>query len=202
MIIKKVIAILIIITYTIIVPGAIIYALYTRHRNKKKQNIAQQNIERERFNEINNTQIKIERVPINESNNTNTYNNQYQPRYLLTINEKNQFKKIIEWAKPRGLLVFTKVRLMDIVTPRNENNYRTLHWKIQAKHVDFIICDSNIRIKGIIEIEDNSHKAKDRKERDKFVKEVLESCGYKYLQTYNITQNELDRLCGYNNDQD
>ena len=122
----------------------------------------------------------------------------YQPKYLMTLNEKAQYKKIKYWANNKRLIVFTKVRLLDLITPRNnKRNFQTLLWKIQAKHVDFVICDQDIRVKCIIEISDSSHKREDRAERDRFVNEVLTACGYRVLQTYNVTQEELNNICGY-----
>lgn len=123
---------------------------------------------------------------------------EYQAQYLMTINEKNQFRKIQSWANKHNLIVFTKVRLLDLVAPKkSQNNYKGALWKIQAKHIDFIICDQNINVKCVIEINDSSHNRQDRKERDNFVTEILESCGYKLLMTYNITDEQLDNVCGY-----
>lgn len=127
------------------------------------------------------------------------YDQAYQPRYLMTLNEKSQYRKIQIWAETKGLIVFTKVRLLDLIEPRkNQNNYKARLWKIQAKHVDFVICDKEIRVKCIIEINDNSHKRTDRTERDQFISEVLAACGYKVLQSYNITNEQLDHFLGYN----
>lgn len=127
------------------------------------------------------------------------YKNSYEPKYLMTLNEKAQFKKLQAWTQGRGLIIFSKVRLLDLITPRKgQGNYKSLLWKIQAKHVDFVICDKDIRIKCIIEINDNSHKQANRYQRDQFVVEVLAACGYKVLQTYNVTNEQLDQICGFN----
>lgn len=132
----------------------------------------------------------------------NEYENSYEPKYLMSLNEKAQYKAIAKWAQERKLIVFTKVRLLDLITPRKgQNNYKALLWKIQAKHVDFVICDKDIRVKCIIEINDNSHLRTDRVERDEFVTEVLKACGYKVLQTHNATYEQLDKICGYSEQQ-
>lgn len=124
------------------------------------------------------------------------YNKSYEPKYLMTLNEKAQFRKLQAWAQSRGVIVFSKVRLLDLITPRKgQDNYKGLLWKIQVKHVDFVICDKDIRVKCIIEVNDNSHKRADRSERDQFVTDVLTACGYKVIQTYNVTDEQLDQLC-------
>lgn len=138
--------------------------------------------------------ISIQKVE--EQNKTIEY--KYEPQHLMTTNEKIQFRKIQIWANKHNLLIFTKVRLLDLITPRrDQQNYKGALWKIQSKHVDFVICDQEIRVKCIIEINDRSHNQQDRIERDKFVLEVLQACGYKMLMTYNITDEQLDKICGY-----
>lgn len=128
------------------------------------------------------------------SNITN-YSDKYQARYLLTKNEWHNFKKLKAIADVKGYLVFPKVRLLDIIEPRRGiEHYKTLLYKIQAKHVDFIICDQNVHIKAVIELDDNSHYKENRKERDQFVEQVLKSVGYKVIRTKYITDDILDLI--------
>lgn len=151
-------------------------------------------------NKYTNSNEIIKKNEISETSNiTIEYSKSYEPKYLMTLNEKAQFRKLQAWAQSRGFIVLSKVRLLDLITPRTgQNNYKGLLWKIQAKHVDFVICDKDIRIKCIIEISDNSHKRADRSERDRFVADVLTACGYKVLQTYNVTNEQLDQICNIN----
>ena len=126
------------------------------------------------------------------------YTKSYEPKYLMTTNEKAQYRKLLQWASKHNLIVFSKVRLLDLITPRkNQENYKGALWKIQAKHVDFVICDQDIRIKVIVEINDGSHNRQDRTQRDSFVTDVLQACGYKVLMIYNITEEQLNSVCGY-----
>lgn len=127
-----------------------------------------------------------------------SYRQSYKREYLLSINEKNQYWKLRQWADTRRMIIFTKVRLLDLISPRsNQQNYKTLLWKIQAKHVDFVICDTSINIKCVVEIMDSSHNQPDRIERDRFVREVLTACGYCVIQTYNINPETLNKVCGF-----
>lgn len=87
----------------------------------------------------------------------------YKWKYLFSLNEKHEFRKLLDWANQNNLYVFPKVRLLDIIEPRrNIDNYKSLFWKIQAKHVDFVVCDEDFKIKFIIELDDNSHDTKKR----------------------------------------
>lgn len=123
------------------------------------------------------------------------YSHSYQRKYLLTKNEYHEYLKLRQYATERRLLVCPKVRLLDIIEPRKgEKNYKTLFYKIQAKHVDFVICDQNLRIKAILELDDNSHNQKNRKDRDTFVDQILTSVGYKVIRVRSITETTLDDL--------
>lgn len=85
--------------------------------------------------------------------------------------------------------------MLDLIEPRRDTgNYMSLLGKIQSKHVDFVICDQNLYVKAILEIDDNSHNRADRRERDLFVDEVLTSVGYQVIRTRSITEDTLKSL--------
>ncbi|MGN0977996.1 MAG: DUF2726 domain-containing protein [Faecousia sp.] len=123
------------------------------------------------------------------------YSNSYQAKYLLTNNEWHQYQKLKEIADVKGYVICPKVRLLDFIEPkRGEKKYKTLLYKIQAKHVDFLICDANMTIKAVVEIDDSSHERKDRKDRDEFVDLILRSVGYKVIHTRYVTNDILDLI--------
>lgn len=123
------------------------------------------------------------------------YSQSYQAKYLLTRNEWHEYKKLKQYATDKGLQICPKVRLLDIVEPRKgAEHYKSLFYKIQAKHVDFLICDQDLRIKAIVELDDNSHNKADRQERDKFVDQVLTGCGFKVIHTRAVTEETLAGL--------
>lgn len=121
--------------------------------------------------------------------------NAYQRSWLFTYNEKEAYTKLLPIAKELGYTVFAKVRLLDLVEPMKGNpKYKTYFYKIQAKHVDFVLCDEKLVARYIIELDDSSHDAKERKERDEFVDQVLTSVGYKIIHTRNITEDLKTKL--------
>ena len=123
------------------------------------------------------------------------YSQSYQAKYLLTKNEWHEHKKLQKLAAERGLVVCPKVRLLDIIEPRKgQKDYKSLFYKIQAKHVDFLICDQAMHIKAVVELDDNSHNQKDRQERDTFVDQILTGVGYKVIRTHSITETTLDEI--------
>lgn len=170
--------------------------LIIRHMNKKRTKQEAEYLAKKIAEEM---KYEEETEYNKDVKNKENYNITYEPKYLMSLNEKSQYRKLYQWANNHNLIVFCKVRLLDLITPRkNQENYKGALWKIQAKHVDFVICDQDIRVKCIVEISDGSHNRQDRADRDNFVTEVLQACGYKVLMTYNISDVELDKICGYN----
>lgn len=129
------------------------------------------------------------------SENLFEYHGKYQKRYLLTKHEYSEYKKLKEYASKRDLQICPKVRLLDLIEPRRgEAQYKALFYKIQAKHVDFVICDQNLYVKAILELDDSSHDQADRKKRDEFVDTVLKDVGYKIIRTRSISETTLDEI--------
>ena len=122
------------------------------------------------------------------------YSSAYKPKYLLTKNEWHEYKKLKEYATGKELQICPKVRLLDIVEPKQGSGYMSLMGKIKSKHVDFLITDTNLHIKAIIELDDSSHDRSDRKERDAFIDQVLTGVGYKVIHTRSITEETLEGL--------
>ncbi len=119
----------------------------------------------------------------------------YQRRFLLTKNEWANYKKLKELADAAELVICPKVRLLDLVEPRKgEAKYKTLLYKIQSKHVDFVLCDRDLHVKAVVELDDSSHDRADRKERDQFVDTVLQGVGYTVIHTRAVTADTLNTI--------
>lgn len=127
-----------------------------------------------------------------------TKNSQFQNAYeatpILTQNEYRNYKTLNDAATQKGYIVWSKVRLADIVKPRNDSQYMSRFGKIKSKHVDFVILDPNMQIRAIIELDDNSHDRQDRKDRDNFVDTILQDCGFKVIHTRHITSDILNGI--------
>lgn len=125
---------------------------------------------------------------------SNNWHECYEKRWLFTRNERPQHKKITEWASQKGYIVLAKVRMGDLVNVRQDKRWsQGLWYKVSQKHLDFVICKSNLDPIIAIEIQDGSHNDLKAMETDAFKKIVLESCGYKMLQIYDVTDEILDR---------
>ena len=74
--------------------------------------------------------------------------------------------------------------------------YKTYLYKIQAKHVDFVLCDAKLVARYIIELDDSTHDTESRKKRDAFVDEVVQSVGYQILHVRAIDETIREKLKG------
>lgn len=119
----------------------------------------------------------------------------YQRKPLFTRNEWQNYKKLRDIAEVRGFVICPKVRLFDLVEPRHDKKRKlTYRYKIQAKHVDFVICDKDMNIKAVLELDDSSHYDPDRIKRDDFVNTILLSTGYTVIHTKYIENSIFDLI--------
>ena len=126
---------------------------------------------------------------------TAEYQNAYQAAEVFTRNERSNYITLKQAADQKGYIICPKMRLADIVTPRNDPQYMSRFGKIKSKHLDFVIYDNNMRnIITVIELDDNSHNRADRKERDEFVDFILNDCGIRIIHTRYITKDIFDNL--------
>lgn len=76
---------------------------------------------------------------------------------------------------PNRLHVTIKPRLADIVDSKT-SDYDSMR-QIWARHVDFLICDGNLKPVFVIELNGQSHSEPKQMARDKEVKDILEGVG-------------------------
>ena len=90
----------------------------------------------------------------------------YEKRPILTPHEAVNYKRLYAAAAPLGLEVFTKVGLLDLLSPTVDqysplsNYFKRIIW---AKHVDFVVWSPQAEaVVCIIELDDSSHERPDR----------------------------------------
>lgn len=97
---------------------------------------------------------------------------------FLSPHELSFYKTLLLALEGQNVTVFVKVSLGDLFFVKHSDyKEKVRYWnKINRKHVDFLICQSdNIKPLLGIELDDTSHERKDRKARDEFVNHVFES---------------------------
>lgn len=106
----------------------------------------------------------------------------YKAAKLLTPKEYAFFKALQPIAVKYNLLICPKVRLADLIEiPKNTANYMRWFGYIKSKHVDFTICDINLNVKFIVEVDDSTHDKPDRQKRDEFVDSVFQAINIKII---------------------
>lgn len=153
----------------ILIIGGIIATIGLKYGNKRKKELYNF-VEQELYKNSQNIDFKL-----------------YKKKPILTKNEYGFYKELKPIAEELNLIVFTKVRIADIVdiyeTSKNLNNR---HFnKISRKHIDFILTNSeDLEIKLLIELDDSSHDFI-QKERDDFVNQLYKTVGYNLIRVKN-----------------
>ena len=109
----------------------------------------------------------------------------YRKRDCLLSAAELSFLRAFAPILPTNVLVFTKVRLCDVISVdsdrKNSAFYRAFN-RISSKHVDFVLCDEKgTEIVGVIELDDRTHLLGERAERDEFVNSALKGAGVPIL---------------------
>jgi hypothetical protein len=65
----------------------------------------------------------------------------YQKKWYLLSPAERDFYEALRQAVGNRYLIFAKVRLLDLLwLPQNLSNRQTHMNRVQAKHVDFVLC--------------------------------------------------------------
>lgn len=100
----------------------------------------------------------------------------YRSVSFLTVAEKKFLVALDTFIAGRARIC-AKVRLADLVVP--DAPYKSKAWytafnRVSAKHIDFVLVSSAGLVLAGIELDDSSHSAADRIERDNFVGSVFD----------------------------
>lgn len=105
----------------------------------------------------------------------------YTAAKLLTRREYAFFKALQPIAQKHSLMICPKIRLADLVSvPQGTKEVKWFNY-IKAKHVDFTLCDMDLKVKLIIELDDSTHDRPDRQTRDDFIDRVFQQINVKLL---------------------
>lgn len=114
-----------------------------------------------------------------------------QGGFLLTRAEW-AFYEQLRVAIPAEFAIWSKARLWDVVqTTRHD---RPTQNKMMMKHLDFVITTYGGRIYAAVELDDSSHDAPERRERDRFVDDVMRQAGIRLVRVRVAAAYDLARL--------
>lgn len=126
----------------------------------------------------------IERI-INNKNNPKEeikkiedYSSLYSKKeYLLTKQELKFYKLLKSITNKYNLEVFCQTSLYAIIKANNIKDFN----KIRSKTIDYVIVDTNGKIKLCIELDDTTHIQNNRIERDNFINNIFEQLNIKLI---------------------
>lgn len=114
----------------------------------------------------------------------------YTKKLLLTKNEWAFYKKLKPICDRHNLHILAKVRLADLVdvSSQKQGKDRIKYFNmVSKKHVDFVLCKpDNLQVLALLELDDKSHQAQSRQQRDSFVDAVCQKAGYPVAHIYNF----------------
>lgn len=119
-----------------------------------------------------------------KKSNKKTYN--YKDIYnkkqkLLTQNEKLFYNVLKEITQEKNIIINTQVVLYEIIETQKNKYFNYYFNKIKAKSIDYVLTDKEFNILLCIELDDITHKRKDRIKRDNFLNELFKELGIKLL---------------------
>lgn len=124
------------------------------------------------INKKNNKQEEI------KTSNAINYSSLYSKKdYLLTQEELKLYKLLKDVCKNNNLNLFCQVSLYELVKAKEYKDFN----KIKAKTIDYVIADTNCKIKLCIELDDPTHIKQERIERDKFINGLFKELDIKLL---------------------
>ena len=115
---------------------------------------------------------------------------------MLTRNEAAFFRVLTAVVGDR-YLISCKVRLADIITCADRDWQRGYANRISQKHIDFIVSSAkSSRIVAAIELDDRSHRRRERRGRDAFVNELFRNARVHLIRVparWNYAEEEVAR---------
>jgi hypothetical protein len=109
----------------------------------------------------------------------------FEERGELFSPAERSFLGVLEQALSEEFRVFGKVRLGDVIQPAkglNKSQRQTAWNKVNFKHLDYLICRTDtLGVVAAVELDDKSHNAKNRFERDQFIDQALSSAGIRMV---------------------
>jgi hypothetical protein len=109
---------------------------------------------------------------------------EYRSKVHLLSKAERSFFGVLQHELNGQFVVFSKVRMADIVKPVSVDgpSWWTAFNQLSSKHIDFVVCEpSSLALVCCIELDDASHNRDERRVRDGFVDHCLAAAGIPLL---------------------
>lgn len=105
-------------------------------------------------------------------------------KFLLSKAERSFYGVLVQAVGSSGI-VFSKVRVADVISPRkgqSRSDWQRAFNAISSKHFDFIVCEPNdCSVKLAVELDDSSHGSSKAQKRDDLLNGACQSAGLPLL---------------------
>lgn len=106
-----------------------------------------------------------------------------------------EFRIIQEAARNLNLIVYPKVRTLELVTPRTFiSNYEAIYQNLAAHYVDFVICNKRNHVEAVVLLSKEGTKAETHDSSNRYAEIALGVHGYKIIRTTAVKSDILDCL--------
>ena len=121
----------------------------------------------------------------------------YQRKHAFMTNRERDFYKVLKQVVDGKYTIFAQVHLPTIIDEKvRGQNWRAARAHINRKSVDFVLCDNDLLSpKLAIELDDSTHAASDRQQRDREVESALQQAHLPLLRVLN-TENLSEKIAG------
>lgn len=112
---------------------------------------------------------------------------------ILTDKELKFYNSLKPITDKNNLTILCKVRIADIVSvPKGTKDYIRWFNYISSKHLDFVVCNSEMSPIYAVEVDDKTHERADRVKRDEFVNKIFIDKNVKLLRYNKWTKEQLE----------
>lgn len=157
---------------------AFVFIIVTKKKNKKKS-VKNDRRKFECIHEEKDDDLKFNNIKVDKENLTKLLDVNYLPLKIMTKTEI-QFFEILKQTL-NEYYIFTQVCTSAILkaTSRNHSNFLKAKNTYNRTFIDFVICDENLEIIALIELDDKTHDNK--KEKDTIRDYITAKAGYKTI---------------------
>ena len=118
----------------------------------------------------------------------------YAARHLLTKREYRFYLLLKEVADEYHYIICPKVGVKDLLSVTDKKQYMKYFHKIAQKHVDFVICDRDLYVLFVFELDDSTHETRDAKKRDRLKNKAFAAAGIPLKRITDIDKRQIRRL--------
>ena len=125
----------------------------------------------------------------------------YKKKYILTKAEYAFYKILKAKCTEKNILICPKVRLEDFIEVTDNKQYMKYRGYIKSRHIDYLLCDENLKIISAIELDDNSHNTNKQKNTDEFKNKLFETINielYRIKMSDGMYEKEIDKILTLN----